>query len=122
MLLLALGLGACAAGSNNAAGRNTGGNAHGHAHSPQAGWERFECRNGLTVTVALAGRDRISLAVENQTQPVTMSLAPSGSGERYTASTGLYGGGGEWHRKGNEAVFGYAKVHGGRGETACTKM
>lgn len=115
--LLALGLGACAAGGSGK--QDTAAQA---GQVRQGASERFECRNGLVVLVSQAGTERVSLAVENQTAPVTMTAAPSGSGERYVASAGLYGGGGEWHRKGNEAVFSYAQVHGGTGQTECAKM
>lgn len=117
LALAVLGLGACAADKGQRHGQ--GGQA---AAQQQGGLERFECRNGLVVLVESAGTDRIRLAVENQTKPAVLTIAPSGSGERYVSSAGLYGSGGEWHRKGNEAVFGYDKVHGGTGETVCVRQ
>lgn len=78
---------------------------------------KFECNNGLTVTVKTLADDKIYLTTQKYT--ATMALAPAGSGERYVATQGLFGYGGEWHQKGNEAVFSYKGVHGANGQTSC---
>lgn len=82
--------------------------------------QKFECNNGLTVHVTHLGNDQIEL--NTQTYSATLTQAPSGSGERYTATQGLYGYGGEWHQKGNQAHFSYKGVHGANGATTCNAV
>lgn len=82
------------------------------------GQTRFQCDNGLTVFVKQLNTEQIQLNVQNY--QATMDLAPAGSGERYLTTKGLFGTGGEWHQKGNEAFFGYKGVHGAVGATTCT--
>lgn len=84
----------------------------------QAGQTRFQCDNGLTVFVKQLSTEQIQLNVQNY--QAVLDLAPAGSGERYLSTKGLFGTGGEWHQKGNEAFFGYKGVHGAIGSTTCT--
>lgn len=78
---------------------------------------KFECNNGLAVTVKTLANDQIYLTTQKYT--ATMALAPAASGERYVATQGLFGYGGEWHQKGNEAVLSYKGVHGTNGQVNC---
>lgn len=82
--------------------------------------QKFECNNGLSVHITHLGNDQIEL--NTQTYRATLTQAPSGSGERYTATQGLYGYGGEWHQKGNQAHFSYKGVHGANGATTCNAV
>ncbi|WLF84761.1 MliC family protein [Moraxella sp. ZY210820] len=82
--------------------------------------QKFECQNGLTVHVTNLNDDKIQL--NTQTYSATLTQVPSASGERYTATQGLYGYGGEWHQKGNQAHFSYKGVHGANGETTCNAV
>lgn len=84
----------------------------------QAGQTRFQCDNGLTVFVKQLSPEQIQLNVQNY--QAVLDLSPAASGERYLSTKGLFGTGGEWHQKGNEAYFGYKGVHGAVGATTCT--
>lgn len=95
-------------------------NTHQTAQNTVSTAQKFECENGLTVTVKHLGNDQIQL--NTQTYSATLTQAPSGSGERYTATQGLYGYGGEWHQKGNQAHFSYKGVHGANGATTCNAV
>ncbi|MDO4427754.1 MAG: MliC family protein [Moraxella sp.] len=88
--------------------------------SPMAA-QTFSCNIGLDVTVKHLGNDQIELVTSPDVKRAVLTQAPSGSGERYVTSTGLWGQGGEWHQKGNEAHFSYVGVHGGTPKSAvCT--
>lgn len=114
LAISALFLAACA--QNDSRGSN--GRHHGHDHGgSRSSTAVFECDNGLTVKVQRAGDNRVRLTVNDR--EAVMVQAPSGSGERYTASSGLWGKGGEWHQKGGEAYFAYTGVHGNQGNTVC---
>ena len=96
------------------------GHHHGHAHhkgADMSGASKFECDNGLTVYVQNLDNDQVKLRVDGR--EAVMTQAPSGSGERYVADTGLWSKGGEWHQKGSQAHFSYTGVHGNQGSTAC---
>ncbi|WP_373740665.1 MliC family protein [Neisseria sp.] len=80
--------------------------------------ETFQCDNGITVTVQQLDTDRIRLSATGG-ETTVLTIARAGSGERYVAEGGVFGKGGEWHRKGREARFGYGKVHGGQAATTC---
>lgn len=82
--------------------------------------DKFECNNGLTVTVVRTTPDQIQLTT--QQYRAVMNQAVSGSGERFVATQGLYGYGGEWHQSGDEAHFSYKGVHGKHGETSCNLL
>lgn len=88
-----------------------------HPAVDMSGPATFQCENGLTVKVQNAGEDKVKVSVDGR--EAVMSIAPSGSGERYVAATGLWGNGGEWHQKGAQAHFSYTGLHGAKGETAC---
>ncbi|MDO4907782.1 MliC family protein [Neisseria sp.] len=83
----------------------------------QAASQRFECDNGLTAHIQNIGTDKIKIRVQDREGILT--LAPSGSGERYVSQTGLWGSGGEWHQKGGEAYFAYTGIHGAKGASTC---
>lgn len=87
------------------------------AQNHQVTTEKFECNNGLTVTVVRMTPEQIQLTT--QQYRAVMTQAVSGSGERFVATQGLYGYGGEWHQSGDEAHFSYKGVHGNHGETSC---
>lgn len=80
----------------------------------------FDCQNGLQVRKQQLGSDTIRLTVDGKS--AVMKQAVAASGVRYVADSGLFGGGGQWHEKGGEAVFSYAKVHGGEAETFCSQQ
>lgn len=65
----------------------------------------------LHLTVAKAGAADSSAAL--------LKRAVSASGERFTATEGLFGRGGEWHQKGGEAYFAFVAQEGGAQETLC---
>ncbi len=110
-------LAACAQSGHTQSHDHSG---HNHAHHQgvdMSGPATFQCDNGLTVKVQNAGEDKVKVSVDGR--EALMSIAPSGSGERYVASSGLWGHGGEWHQKGAQAHFAYTGLHGAKGETAC---
>lgn len=82
------------------------------------GGDVFTCENGMEVRVRFLGNEQIRLSTEGSS--VVMKRAVSASGERYTADEGLFGGGGEWHQKGGEAVFAFTASRGGDVETSCS--
>lgn len=82
--------------------------------------QQFTCDIGLDVAVKHLGNGQIELSTSDGKRGV-LTQAVSGSGERYTTNTGLWGHGGEWHQKGSEAYFEYVGVHGGKAKsTSCT--
>lgn len=99
---------------------------HNHAHGgyPQSPYptpsyhtaavQRFVCENDAQPVIRRISDNQIQLTVDETT--TTMTAAPSGSGERYVSSKGVYGKGGEWQQKGNAAVFTY---HGYGSPTNC---
>lgn len=80
--------------------------------------QKFECNNGLTVTVKYLNTEQIQLTTQNYS--AVLDITPSGSGSRYASHKGLFGYGGEWHENGRQAHFAYKGVHGNSGETTCT--
>lgn len=80
----------------------------------------FDCDDiGLTAQVRRLNNDQIEIRIDNRT--AVLSRASSASGERYTGSTGLWGHGGEWHQKGDTAVFSYTGLHGNQTEVVCRR-
>lgn len=79
--------------------------------------QTYECDNGLTAYVKHINRDQIELSVQNH--KAILSLTPSASGSRYVAEQGLFGYGGQWHSKGQEAHFSYVGMHGNAGQAIC---
>lgn len=79
---------------------------------------KFECNNGLTVTAQRISPEQLQLTTQQYRGVLT--LAPAASGERFVATQGLFGYGGEWHQKGNDAVFSYKGIHGADGQTQCS--
>lgn len=79
----------------------------------------FVCENGMKVRIRRLGDNKIRLNTDGKS--AVMENAVSASGERYTANSGLFGNGGEWHQKGSEAMFSFTKRHGGEVETACSR-
>lgn len=83
--------------------------------------QTFSCNVGLDVTVKHLGNDQIELVTSPDVKRAVLTQAPSASGERYVTNAGLWGNGGEWHQKGNDAHFSYVGVHGGAPKSAvCT--
>lgn len=81
----------------------------------------FSCDAGVDVAVKYLGNSQIELTTSPDVKRAVFSQAVSGSGERYVGNTGLWGNGGEWHQKGNQANFSYVGVHGGAMKsTVCT--
>lgn len=79
---------------------------------------KFECNNGSTVTAQRISPEQLQLTTQQYRGVLT--LAPAASGERFVATQGLFGYGGEWHQKGNDAVFSYKGIHGVDGQTQCS--
>lgn len=80
-------------------------------HKPQHNHvktKRFVCDNDAEPVIRRINEDKIELIVDGQ--GTVMNAAVSGSGERYVSSTGVYGKGGEWHQKADEATFTYHDV------------
>lgn len=84
---------------------------HHHTHNTV---QTFVCENDATPMIRTLNHDQIELTVDGVA--TKMNIAPAASGERYVSKTGVYGKGGEWHQKGNMAVFTY---HGYGSPTNC---
>lgn len=104
------------------------GHSHDHAHrhdgqqrgqAPAAARQQFECRNGMTVTVARTGEDLITISTSTDTGNATLQAAQSASGERYVSNQGLYGKSTEWHVKNGEALFSFTDPYNNKVETDC---
>ncbi len=126
--LLALGLSACYLPQQHQRGgvypdQAEEGRSHRHrsrheGRAPSGEGDVFVCENGMRVRVKYLGNEQIRLSTEGRS--VVMKRAVSASGERYTADSGLFGNGGEWHQKGGEAVFAFTEDQGGDVETSCS--
>lgn len=80
----------------------------------------FTCKNGMTATVKYnVGEDQIRLYVDTIESSTILSIAPSGSGERYTNANGFYNQATEFHMKGKEAHFAFHDVNKSKVQTAC---
>lgn len=79
--------------------------------------QSFACENGLSVRVRHLNNQQIELRLDDKR--AVLSSAVAASGERYTASNGLFGRGAEWHQKGGEAFFGFTDPYGNQVETSC---
>lgn len=80
----------------------------------------FDCEKiGLTAQVRRLGNDQIEIRIDNRT--AVLSQVSAASGERYSGNTGLWGHGGEWHQKGDTAVFSYTGVHGNQASVVCRR-
>ena len=85
----------------------------------------FNCPElGSTVHVKHLTAEQIQLSMQHSAQnyQATLTLAPSASGARYVSTSGLFGYGGEWHEKGNQAVFSYKGIHGSPATTTCVSQ
>ena len=78
-------------------------NAHHHGKT-----KTFVCNNDAQPVIRRINEDQIELIVDGR--GTIMNAAVSGSGERYVSQTGVYGKGGEWHQKADEATFTYHDV------------
>lgn len=80
----------------------------------------FTCKNGMTATVKHnAGEDKIRLYVNTVESSTILSLAPSGSGERYTNANGFYNKPTEFHFKGKEGHLSLQDPYGNKVNTSC---
>lgn len=80
----------------------------------------FTCRNGMTATVRHnVGEDKIRLYVNTVESSTILSLAPSGSGERYTNANGFYNKPTEFHFKGKEGHLSLQDPYGNKVNTSC---
>lgn len=93
---------------------NYGNTSYGNTYGNNAMTQMFVCENDAKPVIKRISDNQIQLTVDDAT--TTMTAAPSGSGERYVSSKGIYGKGGEWQQKGNMAVFTY---HGYGSPTNC---
>ncbi len=84
--------------------------------------QRFECRNGMTVSIQRAGDSRIILGIDTDTQKTALTQARAASGELYVNDNGLYGKRTEWHQKAGKAVFEFNDKYGNLVETDCSKI
>lgn len=81
--------------------------------------QKFACNNGLEPVIHHLNQDQIRLEVLSGT-PTVMTIARSGSGALYVATSGIFGHGGQWHQKGDEAVFSYKNIHGVPAQINCS--
>lgn len=81
---------------------------HHHQHGHAKKTKFFICDNDAEPAIRRINEDQIELVVDGQA--TLMNAAVSGSGERYVSKTGVYGKGGEWHQKADEATFTYYDV------------
>ncbi|MDO4700914.1 MAG: MliC family protein [Moraxella sp.] len=73
--------------------------------------QTFVCDNGATPTIRALNQDQIEFTSPlGDATPTIMTIAPAASGTLYVSKTGIYGKGGEWHQKGDMAVFTYYDV------------
>ncbi len=89
------------------------------AEQSQNGGEgtRFTCENGLSVQVRSLSNSQIELRLDDK--QAVLNSAVAASGERYTATEGLFGKGAEWHQKGGEAYFEFTDPYGNKVNTTC---
>lgn len=82
-----------------------------------AGYESYDCENGLAVGIKQLNDEQISLMLnEDATQ---LTIAPAASGELYLNEQGLFGKRTEWHTKNKEAAFSFYDQYGNLVETTC---
>lgn len=81
--------------------------------------QKFECQNGMTVTVTQRGNNRVRLTTDTGTGTANLRLASGGSGERYTSDRGFYRKPTEWHVKNGEALFSFTDPYNNKVETHC---
>lgn len=123
ILASALSLAACAAPNSPPPHRHDDGHRHDRADRQQGRPDRmanvrtFSCENGLSVQVRNLNSEQLELRLDDKR--AVLSSAVAASGERYTASSGLFGRGAEWHQKGGEAFFGFTDPYGNQVETSC---
>ncbi len=80
----------------------------------------FDCDDiGLRAEIRRVDSERIEIHIDNST--AVLSQVPAASGERYAGRTGLWGSGGQWHQKGDTAVFAYTGLHGNQTEVVCRR-
>lgn len=80
----------------------------------------FTCRDGRIATVRYnAGEDKIRLYVDTIESSAILTLAPSGSGERYTNNNGFYNKPTELHMKGKQAALSFQDPYGNSVQTTC---
>lgn len=77
----------------------------------------FVCENGLDVHVNYLNSEQIDLLVGSS--HTTLNRNVSASGERYTTQMGLFGHGGEWHEKNDEAIFSFKIMNGTPVDVVC---
>ena len=77
----------------------------------------FDCENGLAVDIRHLGTEQIELRVNDKS--AVLQNATTASGERYVATSGLYGRGAEWHQKGSEGILNFIDPYGNAVETNC---
>lgn len=70
--------------------------------------KKFVCNNDAEPTIRRLNENQIEITVDGQA--TVLNATPSGSGERYESATGVYGKGGVWHQKADEATFVYHDV------------
>lgn len=84
-------------------------NTHAHQHTNKV--QTFVCDNGATPTIRVLNHDQIEFTTPlGDSVPTVMTIMPAASGSLYVSKTGIYGKGGEWHQKGDMAVFTYHDV------------
>lgn len=83
----------------------------GMGHSNHTKVQHFSCDNGAQPIIRVLNHDQIEFTSPlGDATPTVMNIAPAASGSLYVAKTGVYGKGGEWHQKGNTAIFTYYDV------------
>lgn len=80
----------------------------------------FHCKNGMTATVKYnVGEDKIRLFVDTIESSAILSLAPSGSGERYVSANAFYNKPAEFHFKGKDGNLSFQDPYGNKVNTSC---
>lgn len=88
--------------------------------APQAMTRTFRCQNGFMPKIIYLNTNQAQITVQDKSQVLT--VATSGSGTRYVATTGMWGTGAEWHEKGQEAILTFKGTDGSTVETACQAL
>lgn len=89
------------------------------AHAAPKKVQKFECKNGATVTLKQLSTDKVRIHVDTIGASTVLKAAPTGSGERYISNKGFYKKGTEFHRKGKDAHLIFNDPYKNVVETAC---
>ncbi|ULJ69517.1 MliC family protein [Wielerella bovis] len=83
--------------------------------------QKFECKNGATVTMKRLGGDKVRVYVDTIGASTILRAAPTGSGERYISNRGFYKKGTEFQVKGKDAHLIFNDPYKNVVETSCRR-